>query len=371
MEQKGIEFLVVEATQRYMGGYHRWLVDVPPSNYLSQVVLGLDGNATLIAHGPPGKAPPTERRSNAPLDIMRVPSFPTIWWQDAWQGEKVADVIGRDKPHTVGLVGLGTMSAALYETLKKDLPTSKFVNATPLVDEVKMLKSDEEMELLIETAELHERSYQVAKKAIRLGRTPLEAIHDIRTQQILEGSEEQQLFIRFGPLGAPILEQHSGGNWFVRRTFKQGDIVDILIESSGRGGYWYDLRRVLCFGTPPEELVEAHEISKEASRVFAAACKSDASCADALKASDDYLISRNCPPESRICGHGQGVDLLERPLVRAEEEARLETGMVLALHPTAKTAKTLVSLSDDYRVTPSGCVPLSSSLLHDNEIEVL
>lgn len=371
MEREGIEFLVVEATQRYLGGYLRWLVDIPATNNLSQAVLGLDGNATLVTHGPPGTAPPEEQRSNAPLDTVRVPAFPSVWWQDGWQGEKVADVIGRSRPHTVGLVGLGTMSASLYENLKKELPSSKFVNASPLVDEVKMIKSDEEMKLLTETAELHETSYQVAKKALRLGRTPLEAIHDIRTQQILEGSEEQQLFIRFGPPGEPTLEQHSAGNWFVRRAFRQGDIVDVLIESSGRGGYWYDLRRVLCFGSPSKELVDAHDISREAGRVFAAACKSGAKCGDALRASDDYLISRKCPRESRICGHGQGADLVERPLIRAEEDVRLEEGMVLALHPTAKISKTAVSLSDDYRVTPSGSVPLSSSLHQDDEIEVL
>ena len=372
MEQNGIDFLVVEATQRYMGGYIRYLVDVPASNYLTQAVLGLDGDATLVTHGPPGQSDArTEQRSNAPLNTIRVPSFPTVYWQDGWQGEKVADVIGRSKHHTVGLVGLGSMSAALYETLKKELPSSDIVNASSLIDEVRMMKSEEEMKLLVETAELHERSYQVAKKAIRLGRTALEAIHEVRTQQILEGSEEQQLFIKFGPYGAPTLEQHSGGNWFVRRPFKQGDIVDILIESSGRGGYWYDLRRFLCFGSPPKELLEAHKISREASRLMALASRDGATCASALAASDDYLASQKCPRETRICGHGQGTDLLERPLIRNEEDVVLKTGMVLALHPMAKMPKSMISLSDDYRVTPSGAVPLVSSLQHDDELEIL
>src|SRR4030042_534390 len=92
---------------------------------------------------------------------------------------------------------------------------------------------------------------------------------EIRYAQLLAGSEEQQLWISFGQLGSGHYSQSSWGNTFIRRTFKEGDIVNLLIESSAAGGYWYDLRRFLCIGKFPKELQEAHEILKESRSIMA------------------------------------------------------------------------------------------------------
>ena len=93
--------------------------------------------------------------------------------------------------------------------------------------------------------------------------------------------------------------------------------------------------------------------------------------AAALKASDEFLKSKGCPPEGRAGGHGQGVDLVERPVISATEPAKLEAGMVLSLHPTARTKKAAVGLADTYVIAESGAVPLYSNLFDDNEICII
>ena len=91
----------------------------------------------------------------------------------------------------------------------------------------------------------------------------------------------------------------------------------------------------------------------------------------ALDASDEFLKSKGCPPESRVAGHGQGLDLVERPVVRREEPAKLEVGMVVSLHPTARTKHAMACLSDTYVITNSGAVPIYKNLFDDNEITVV
>jgi Xaa-Pro aminopeptidase len=91
----------------------------------------------------------------------------------------------------------------------------------------------------------------------------------------------------------------------------------------------------------------------------------------ALDASDEFLKSRGCPPESRAAGHGQGLDLVERPVVRREEPGKFEVGMVVALHPTARTKYATVCLSDTYVITNSDAVPLYKNLFDDSEITVI
>lgn len=374
MAARGVDYLVVQSQQRYVGGYFRWFTDIPGANYHITAVFPLEDSMTIISHGAPAPEPPSSPPAWASRGVkerINTPAFPNVWWEDAWDAEKAVEVIMRRKPKTVGLVGLGNMSAALYENLSKGLQGVKIINATDLVDEVRMVKSEEEIKLHREAAYLHEISYEVAKKAIKPGKTVSEVIEDIRHAQVSAGSEEQQIAIAFGQPGSPHYSKMSWDNIYVRRTFKEGDIVNMLVESSAAGGYWYDLRRFLCIGSVPKELQEAWEIVKEARAIMAANLKPGAVPDVALDASDAFLRSKGCPPESRVAGHGQGLDLVERPVVRPEEPAKLEVGMVVSLHPTARTKHAAACISDTYVITGSGAVPMYKNLFDDNEIAVV
>jgi Xaa-Pro aminopeptidase len=249
----------------------------------------------------------------------------------------------------------------------------KIVNASNLVDEVRMVKSEEELKLHRVAAYLHERSYEAAKKAIQPGRTAYEVIQEIRYAQLMEGSEEQQMAIGFGQpaAGSARYDQGNCGNTFVRRPFKYGDTIGLLLESSAAGGYWYDLRRCLCIGKVPRELNEVYEIAMEARRIMAANCKPGVMPAVALDASDDFLKSKDCPPEPRLGGHGQGYDLVERPVIRRDEPAKLENGMIVALHPMAKIGDFSASISDTYVISESGAIPIYRNLFDDGGVIIL
>ena len=374
MASREISHLVVQSQQRFVGGYLRWFTDLPGSNYPTTAVFPLDEDMTIIAHGAPAPASPASPPEWAARGVkqrINTPAFPNVWWEDAWDAEKAAEVIKSKKPKTVGLVGLGNMSAALYENLTKALQGVTVVNATDLVDEVRMVKSEEEIKLHREAAYLHEMSYEVAKNAIKPGRTVGEVTEEIRHAQVLAGSEEQQINIAFGRPGAAHYGQSSWGNTVVRRTLRDGHIINILIESSAAGGYWYDLRRFICIGSAPGALQEAYAIVKEARSIMAANLKPGVAPGVALDASDEFLKSKGCPPEARVAGHGQGLDLVERPVVRREETALLQEGMVISLHPTAKTKYAAACIADTYVIGNSGAVPLYKNLFDDNELCVV
>ena len=374
MAAKGISHLVVQSQQRFVGGYFRWFTDLPGNNYHITAVFPLDEEMTIIGHGAPAPAPPAtppEWALRGMKERINTPAFPNVWWEDAWDADKAVAVIKRKQPGVVGLVGLGNMSAALYENLQRGLQGVTVINATDLVDQVRMVKSEEELKLHREAAYMHEMSWEVTKKAIRSGRTAGEVIEDIRHAQVLAGSEEQQINITFGPPGGAHYSQSSWGNAVVRRKFQHGDIVNILIESSAAGGYWYDLRRFLCVGSAPGELQDAYALVKEARNILAANLKPGMVPSIALAASDNFLKSKGSPPEARVAGHGQGLDLVERPVVRPEETAELQENMVVSLHPTAKVKNVAASLADTYVIGNSGAVPLYGNLYDDNELVIV
>ncbi|MBI1989679.1 MAG: M24 family metallopeptidase [Betaproteobacteria bacterium] len=72
-----------------------------------------------------------------------------------------------------------------------------------------------------------------------------------------------------------------------------------------------------------------------------------------------------------MAGHGQGLDLVERPVVRPEETAKLQAGMVISLHPTAKTKYAAACIADTYVIGNSGAVPLYRNLFDDNDLIVV
>jgi Xaa-Pro aminopeptidase len=82
-------------------------------------------------------------------------------------------------------------------------------------------------------------------------------------------------------------------------------------------------------------------------------------CRDIAAAHDDYMRSRGFPTELRLYCHGQGYDLVERPLVRADETMALEAGMNLAVHPGYETERLFAVICDNYLVetaAPSACL---------------
>ena len=374
MAARGIDYLVVQSQQRYVGGYFRWFTDLPGGNYPNTAIFPQDDEMTIIGHGPAAPAPPANPPDWALRGVkekINTPAFTNVWWEDAWDTKKAVEVIMRTKPKTVGLVGMGNMSAAFYQHLMKGLKGVNIINATELVDEVRMVKSEEEIMLHREAAYMHEMSFEVAKKAIRPGRTVSEVLAEVRFAQISAGSEEQQIAIMFGPLDSMHQQQHSWGNTYWRRKLKEGDIINMLMESSAPGGYWYDLRRFLSIGPVPEELQEAHAIAKEARSIMAGHSKPGVLPGDALEASNKFLQSKRCPPEARIAAHGQGLDLVERPVYHRGETARLEIGMIVCLHPTARTKHAMACLSDTYVIAESGAVPLYNELFEESEIAVV
>lgn len=374
MAARGIDFLVVQSQQRFACGYFRWFTDIPGANFPISAVFPLDDDMTIIAHGPPAPEPPGNPGKwslRGVKERLNTPALPNVWWEDAWDAEQAAAVILLKKPRTVGLVSLGNMSGAMYLNLVKGLQGVTFVNASDMVDEVRMVKSEEELRLHRESAVLHEMGYAIAKRAIAPGRTAGEAMEEIRHAQVLAGSEEQQISMTFGPTDAAPFSQHNWGNTYIRRPFREGDIVNLLIESSAAGGYFYDLRRFLCIGSVPKELHRAYAIAKEARLIMMEKLRPGVTPKVALGASDRFLKGKGFPPETRMAGHGQGLDIGERPIMRADEPAIMESGMVLSVHPTARTKHMAVCIADTHVITESGAVPIYKPLFDDDDIPII
>ncbi len=62
---------------------------------------------------------------------------------------------------------------------------------------------------------------------------------------------------------------------------------------------------------------------------------------DVAAAHDEFMTARGYGKEKRLYAHGQGYDLVERPLIREDETMALAAGMNLAVHPGFETPSDL------------------------------
>jgi Xaa-Pro aminopeptidase len=149
-------------------------------------------------------------------------------------------------------------------------------------------------------------------------------------------------------------------------TLNRGDHLSLLIEINGPGGFYTEIARTIVLGHASNQLLDGFENVREAQVHTLGQIKPGVSCRDVAQAHDDYMRARGLPPETRLYAHGQGYDMVERPLIRADESMCFEEGMCLAVHPGYETPEIFAVICDNYMVGAQG----PGECLHETEKKV-
>jgi Xaa-Pro aminopeptidase len=225
------------------------------------------------------------------------------------------------------------------------------VDITDEIDEIKALKSPEEIERIKYSAYLHDEAMKACFAAIKPGVREYEVAAAGRLRCRMLGSEQQFILIGSAPAGSPF-PYHS--IHAMNRQLKDGDQIGILIEAVEPSGYYTHLHRIACIGRIPGDLAQAFEIEKELQDLNLEMVRPGVHPLDLLKANNDFLRSKGLPEEHRLYAHGQGYDLVERPSFQVGETMTLKATMNIAVHPVVATPKAIAIICDNYIVTDTG-----------------
>jgi Xaa-Pro aminopeptidase len=146
----------------------------------------------------------------------------------------------------------------------------------------------------------------------------------------------------------------------------EGDQFSLLIEANGPGGMYTEIGRIFFVGEVPSELSDAFEIAKEIQKGTLRLLKPGAEPKEIWKVHNDLLEKKRFLPETRAYAHGQGYDLVERPLIRDDEPMKLKAKMNMTVHPTVGSDRVWVWVCDNYLITESGV----SECLHQAPQEI-
>jgi Xaa-Pro aminopeptidase len=177
---------------------------------------------------------------------------------------------------TIGLVGFKSagpyasniFSREQYQFLLKELPAAQFVEATPIVEKIRTIKSPEEIEMLKRSGEISRLKVDAMIRMAKPGVTECELFAEMVKTEISHGGEA---FI-FNLLTSGSVTDtdhvqhllHGRGQPLspTTRPFKEGDLIIAEFHSS-YGGYLTGCEKSVYIGTPPRELQNIHAVAVE------------------------------------------------------------------------------------------------------------
>jgi len=368
MRDRNIDYLVIQNSEEYMGGTIRWFTDFSARwQFPMSVIFPVDDEMTTINCGgdPPADQFPPAWATRGIKNRWGACYFDTIPYTNTLSAELAVKVLKEKKNPTIGLVERAFIPISFYEHLVKHLPGATFVDASEWVDEIKVPKSPEEIELIKGTAAIQDRAIEYLKKTIRPGRRDFEVYADCHDFMTRNGAERALVQVGSAPAGTPaaFFVRH-----FQNRMIKEGDQVSVLIETNGPGGYYTEIMKCFMVGRkPPQEVQDAHEVALQCQKMNVERLKPGADPKELWDMTNAFLTKNGYAPNLRIYAHGQGLSLVERPLIRYNETWKIKEGMNITLHPRTISKTAWATVCENWLVGKDGAGPC----LHKSPQEIV
>jgi Xaa-Pro aminopeptidase len=299
--------------------------------------------------------------------IERVQTYPPGGDDPASAVAAVAEVIGRP---TEGQFALGIdtrrMPCDFFEALHRALPEARLLACDEWLRDLRMNKTGPESALLEEVAYTtdHGINGSLHHVIVASPRTQLSEVEQIRVHclerglvetgyhsvaQVTGGSAARKLW--------PLCPRH-GFNYGYSSTerLQPGQMVRLSMRAT-RDGYWSDGGRILVMGQPSGEQAAAYQNLVMLREVLMAGIRPGVACSAVFQAAVDAAGAEGIDFVRGLgAGQGIGVTTEEAPYLAADDDTKLQPGMVLVLAPVVRGPESeLLYSKDTVVVTKTGC----------------
>ena len=251
-------------------------------------------------------------------------------------------------------------TAENHERLKKKCPNAKFKNGHLLVNWIRYIKSDAEIEYMKEGAKLVQAGMQTAYNEIKPGVKQSFVAGKIQ-ETLLGGNEEIQIGGEYGGLNMILASGKSASASHLTPTdkkFKENE--GTIIELGGvKNRYHCALSRTVYIGKPDSKIDETLKITNEGVEKAIELTKPGNTCHDVAVAFWGVLEKYGLEKESR-CGYSIGIgyppDWGEHTLsIRKNEMTVLYPNVTYHLMAGMWMDTWGLELSESIKVTENGC----------------
>jgi Xaa-Pro aminopeptidase len=247
----------------------------------------------------------------------------------------LAERVRADVPSgRIGVAGAEFVPFTVWQQLKTHLPKAELVNASALMDKVRIVKSDLELARLRRAGEICDKSWRAFQDACRPGAREFEIVAEVEARLRAEGAEDNFMLIASG--GSDVRGMTPPSD----RRLEPGDLVRTELTPQFEG-YWTQICRTLVLGPPSAKQKESFELFNEACAAGLDVIRPGVTAHDVAKAENDvfrrYGYGEYCTSEwTRVRGHCLGL-FLDEVLVLEGVDTVLEKNSVLIVHPNTFT----------------------------------
>jgi Xaa-Pro aminopeptidase len=221
------------------------------------------------------------------------------------------------------------MTVEARDTLAGKLEEAELLPLGRVVEELRMVKDEEEIALLREACAISDRAFDTVLPFIRPGRTEREIAVMLERTMVDLGAERPAFasIVASGPNGA--IPHHVPGS----RTIESGDFVTMDFGAL-YGGYHADMTRTVAVGSARGEMREIYDLVAAAQRVGIGAARPDAATKDVDAAARDLIKAAGHGDEfPHGLGHGVGLEIHEAPLMGYDKTGKLTDRVPITVEP--------------------------------------
>ena len=329
--QADLVFFPMGTDLDYLTGIHR---DIP--NYGRNLHPGMWLEGAWLA---PGRAPIlTLPRMTVEFGVGELVKDADLRVLGDWD-DPVEMVSGILKELGVGEnARVATSDNAEAETLielQKLLPGVTFVSGTDILREIRVIKDQDEIDLLRRAGEITEKAFAATVAQLKIGMTELDVESEVDYQMKRHGS--------LGPSFTTSL-YNTGPNHplsFGDKLKKWPRVltppVSVLFDFGAvLDGMCYDFGRTVSFGAPSDEQVLVHKLIMDSQRAGIEALKAgEITCEAVDKAARDVLVDAGYGEAFRHrLGHAIGWDVHEPPFLTKGDDTMVREGMIFTIEPS-------------------------------------
>jgi Xaa-Pro aminopeptidase len=375
MRRRGYDALIVFGDNKVCGSL-RYLTDYfpdragwislgPHETYLFEggaFVLPLRGEPALLLD--PGLMPAKE----ICVKNVMAGGF-SIKKGDGLSGKNIAQLA--EGAQRIGVESYDRFPLPIYLELKESLPNTSFERST-VVEELRMIKSPFEVEMMRKAAGVGDAGSQAVFEALKKGPGSNELTLIRTAEHVMRIADP---IYEDGCTGSPSLicsgTSVRGSMLHLPdpdKRIQKGDAVhwDIALRYEG---YPIDTSRTRVMGEATDEQKRAYDVSLQMHEAVLRAAKPGVKARDLVVLADRVAREGGFTLWDSFLGHGLGLDTHERPDL-VVEETPLAANMVLAIEPRVSLKdKYLLGNEDMVLITEDGGAPLTKFPKGPLEIE--
>jgi Xaa-Pro aminopeptidase len=340
------------------------LLLVSPSadlRYLADYAAHASERPTLLAVSAEGPA----RILVPQLEAPRLPVFDgvdlVVYDETEDPYHRLTEALGDREPRSVALSDQ-TWAAVLLQ-LQTVWPGTQFMPASPILRELRMRKSMEEVEALERAGHLADEVFAGLRQVTLQGRSERDV------SSILEGMLRERGLSDVWQIVASGRNSASPHHMSGDRIITSGDAV-VLDFGGSLAGYQADITRTVYLGPPDDEFVRVYEVVRQAQDASVRAAvpgvsaeEIDTAARSVIEAAGygSFFIHRT--------GHGIGMEVHEEPYIVEGNLLPLEPGMTFSIEPGIYLPRKFgVRIEDIVAVTDRGARRLNDA---PRELQIL